>query len=59
PNQAQIIEKEAASYDINTLVSIIEEIAIAGNSILSNANLRLLLEGLFLRINTLHKNIVK
>ena len=53
PEQLPAIEQEAAGYPTGALVSIIEEIEKARRNVSGNTNVRLLLEGLFLRLNNI------
>lgn len=50
PDQVFLLEKEAGCAETGYLVEILEEIEYAKNKIRSNANIRLALESLFLRL---------
>ncbi|HHU86154.1 MAG TPA: DNA polymerase III subunit delta' [Peptococcaceae bacterium] len=50
PDRSEEIRREAGSYDARRLVTIIEAIGAAKNKIEANANTRLVLEALFLRL---------
>ena len=52
PDQTPVIDREADNYDTGTLIDIISDIEKAGKGISGNANTRLLMEGLFLKINS-------
>ena len=51
PEQLPVIMEDAGDYDSGILVNIIEEIEKTRNNIAGNTNIRLLMEGLFLKVN--------